>query len=189
MKYLIICSLSVLIFIGCNQVDSENTQQEQDLPQEVEPEEIPEKDFSEIGFQLMETETIGDLKVGLTVEEVEKIIGKAEEVTPFEYWGADGFEHQARVYQNETIELDFVKLDDRRIVSNMITIAEGCELKTSRDIGIGSSYEDVYQAYKNEISTPDNPSTLIAGTIYGGIIFQFSDADVVNNIFIGAAAE
>jgi hypothetical protein len=127
--------------------------------------------------------------MGMTTAEVEKIIGKPEVITEFEFWDADGFEHQARVYQNETIELDFIKLEDGRIVSNMITISEGCQYKTSRNIGIGSTYEDVLQAYKSEISTPENRSSLIAGTIYGGIIFQFSDENKVNNIFIGAAAE
>lgn len=185
----------ILVLIGaltaCNQsLENENAaEQQQTLPEAVEAQQVEEKDFSEIGFKLMETETIGELKIGLTTAAVEKITGKPEIVTEFEFWGADGLEHQARAYQNETIELDFVKLEDGQVVSNSITILEGCQYKTTRNIGIGSSYEDVLQAYKAEISTPENRSTLVAGSIYGGIIFQFSDENKVNNIFIGAAAE
>ena len=180
----------IFLFTACNQsMENENAAEQEDLPEAVQAQQAEEKDFSEIGFKLMETETVGELKMGLTTDEVEKITGKPEIVTAFEEWGADGFEHQARVYQNESIELDFIKLEDGRVVSNMITISEGCNYKTSRNIGIGSTYDDVLQAYKAEISTPENPTTLIAGSIYGGIIFQFSDKNKVNNIFIGSAAE
>jgi|AntRauTorckE5430_2_1112549.scaffolds.fasta_scaffold12460_3 hypothetical protein len=190
MKNKLLLLFVILIFTACNQsVENENAAEQEEQPAAVEAQQTEEKDFSEIGFKLMETETVGDLKMGLTTAEVEKITGKPEIVTPFEEWGADGFEHQARVYQNESIELDFIKLEDGSIVSNMITISEGCSYKTSRNIGIGSTYDDVLQAYKNEISTPENPTTLIAGSIYGGIIFQFSDEKKVNNIFIGEAAE
>ena len=116
MKSQIIFIITILTFIACNQnIDSENGgQQEQAEIQQVQAEEIEDKDFGEIGFKLMETETVGDLKMGLTTDEVEVIVGEPSEVTPFELWGADGFEHQARVYQNETIELDFIKLEDHR---------------------------------------------------------------------------
>ncbi|NJN78727.1 MAG: hypothetical protein HC803_10725 [Saprospiraceae bacterium] len=191
MKIKGIILISILILTACkqNNDDKNVAQQENGLPQEVQAETQEVKDFSEIGFKLMETETVGDLKMGLTTKEVEKLIGKPSEITPFELWEADGFEHQARVYQQETIELDFIKLEDGRIVSNMITITEGCKYKTARNIGIGSTYDEVLQAYNAEISTPENTSTLIAGTIYGGIIFQFSEENKVNNIFIGAGAE
>jgi hypothetical protein len=180
----------ILLFTACEQVmENENAGEQDELPEAVEAQQVEEKDFSEIGFKLMETETVGDLKMGLTTAEVEKITGKPEIITPFEEWGVDGFEHQTRVYQKETIELDFIKLDDGRIVSNSITVLEGCTYKTSRNVGIGSTYDDVLQTYKKEISTPESLTTLIAGSIYGGIIFQFSDEKKVNNIFIGSAAE
>jgi orotate phosphoribosyltransferase-like protein len=191
MKSKFIFTIVILTFIACNQnVDSENDGAEQQVElQQIQVEEIEDKDFGNIGFELMETETIGDLKIGLTTDEVEAIVGEPSETTPFEFWEADGLEHQARVYQNKTIELDFIKLEAGKIVSNSITISEGCKYKTSRNIGIGSTHEEVFQAYKAEISTPEMTSTLVAGTIYGGIIFQFSEGSKVNNIFIGSAAE
>lgn len=193
MKSKFIFTIVILTFIACNQnVDSENDGAEQQVElQQIQVEKIEDKDFGNIGFELMETETIGDLKMGLTIDEVEAIVGEPSEITPFELWEVDGLEHQTRVYQNETIELDFVKseLEDDRIVSNRITISEGCKYKTSRNIGIGSTHEEVFQAYEAEISTPEMTSTLIVGTIYGGIIFQFSEGSKVNNIFIGSSVE
>jgi hypothetical protein len=68
---------------------------------------------------------------------------------------------------------------------NMITITKPCELKTKRNIGIGSTYEEVDNAYRKEINPEfSDTETLTAGSIYGGIIFSFQNMRV-----IGASAE
>lgn len=190
MKNSIILILIIALFTACNQnMDSENA-----LEQEVEvlnaPMEEKEttKNFSDIGFELMETETLGDLKIGLTVEEIEKIIGKPSVVDKFELWEADGYQHQGRTYQKGTIQLDFIKLENGKIVANTIEIKKGCDYKTPRNIGIGSTYAEVLEAYKGEIDTKNSKKSLIAGSIYGGFFFEFKN-EKVETIFIGSAAE
>jgi len=64
-------------------------------------------------------------------------------------------------------------------------------LKTSRNIGIGSSKEAVLAAYQKEINfaeVPQEASAIVVGSVYGGVTFQIAD-NQVTSIFIGAAAE
>ena len=73
---------------------------------------------------------------------------------------------------------------------NMISIKSPCDYKTQRGIQIGSSSAEVQRAYKNEINPQDSklPATIVAGTVYGGIIFGLTNG-FVTSIFIGAATE
>jgi hypothetical protein len=74
-------------------------------------------------------------------------------------------------------------------VIGMLTISEPCELKTSRRIGIGSNMEEVKSAYKVAIDPSSSDSeTIVAGSVYGGIIFKMEN-NKVKSIFIGASAE
>jgi hypothetical protein len=62
-------------------------------------------------------------------------------------------------------------------------------LKTKRNIGIGNSTEEVQIAYKDLINSKSmNNKTIIAGTIYGGVIFKI-EKNIVKSIFIGAGGE
>lgn len=189
MKKLLFALLIVTICFGCNENPVENNEQPQVIQQEII--EIPvndDKDYDQIGFDLMESEKIGEVQFDMKVEAIETIIGEAEEKTPFELWGADGFEHQTRIYQNKTLEIDYIKTEDNEIVCNMITILGDNSLRTSRNIGIGDSRDAVLKAYQNEIYEKGNKENLVAGTIYGGLIFIFEN-DKVTSIFVGAAAE
>ena len=63
--------------------------------------------------------------------------------------------------------------------------------KIIRNIGIGSSKDEVLHAYNKEINFTENDlefDTIVAGTVYGGVIFTFKN-NYVSSIFIGAAAE
>lgn len=61
--------------------------------------------------------------------------------------------------------------------------------KTSRNIGVGSSRKEVKQAYGTDINKDESSDeSLVAGSIYGGVIFTM-DNDKVSEIFVGAAAE
>ena len=71
-----------------------------------------------------------------------------------------------------------------------ISLTSPSTFKTVRGIGIGSSEAEVEKAYADEKSTEDSrPDELfVAGSIYGGLLFNFVDGNV-SEIFIGAAAE
>ncbi|OQB16018.1 MAG: hypothetical protein BWY15_00145 [Firmicutes bacterium ADurb.Bin193] len=148
------------------------------------------KDYSEIGFELMNSESIGALKIGLSDNDVIKALGEPEEKSEMEIWGADGENHQTWNYKSKGIQLDMIG-DLKNQVINSMSIKSPCDFKTKRGIGIGSSRTDVSAAYKNEINNDDpsvNQSVLIAGSVYGGIIFSFENG-TLTTIFIGAAAE
>lgn len=189
MKKLLFFLFVLIICTSCSQSQSSNQEQREIIQEDYVEIVIDEtKDFDEIGFELMESETIGKLQFDMSLEAIEEEVGEPEEQTEFELWGADDFEHQTRVYQKNTLEIDYIKTEDNEIVCNMITIYGESDLKTSRGIGIGDSRNSVLKAYQAEIYDQENKEGLIAGTIYGGVIFTFEN-DKVKSIFVGAGAE
>jgi hypothetical protein len=144
--------------------------------------------YTKIGFALMK-ENMGFLSVGLPDSVVLKKLGDPEKKSAARIWGADGMEHQSWYYQSQGIELDMIQKDNQQIVDR-ISIKSPCDYKTQRGIQIGSKEIEVQTAYKTEINPYDSKpdSAIVAGTIYGGIIFGLKNG-IVNSIFIGAAAE
>ncbi len=61
--------------------------------------------------------------------------------------------------------------------------------KTDRDIGLGSTEEEVRAAYSASLDPSSRPGEMvIAGSVYGGIFFTITGGKV-SKIFIGAGAE
>ncbi|MFK7950198.1 MAG: hypothetical protein AB8G11_21590 [Saprospiraceae bacterium] len=185
----------VLLFIGisvisCNQnMDTDNASEQVDETVEIEDTLVIDKsvDYSEIGFQLMEEEVVNGLKLNMKVEEIEKITGKPHNITTFEYWGADGYEHQSRFYQDSTIDVNYIKLEDGSIVSDRIYIDNNPEYKTLQAIGLGSTKHEVLEAYDGQISSVSEEN-IIVGSIYGGLFFYLKD-EKVTSLYLGAGAE
>lgn len=71
-----------------------------------------------------------------------------------------------------------------------ITADEKCELATERGVRIGSSETEVKNVYGKVYNAEESRAgeTFVAGSVYGGVIFEFEKGKVVG-IFIGAAAE
>jgi hypothetical protein len=65
-----------------------------------------------------------------------------------------------------------------------------CKLATARGIKIGSTEAEVKKAYAKEFQKEESEAgrSFVAGSIYGGVIFDFKKGKV-SQIFIGAAAE
>ena len=190
-KLEIVAGIIILFTISCNNFTPKKEQLAtiDTIVQTVDSSITTNNDFSETGSGLMEKEKLGDMAMGLSYSETIEKLGEPEEKTEPEIWGADGEYHQTLKYNSKGIELDLVgeKEENRKI--NMITISSQCNLKTSRGIGIGSNYKDVESAYKEEIDKESSGSeTIVAGSIYGGVIFQFEN-NKVKSIFIGASAE
>lgn len=147
-------------------------------------------DYLSIGFDLMKNDSLGSLKINLNWENVIKTLGEPEEKSETVVWGADGLEHQSWIYTTKGIILDIVK-DENSATLNSIHISSPCTFKTRRGIGVGSKRSEVFDAYKSEIEPAESeeaPGFIIAGSIYGGIIFSLEN-DSVSEIFIGAGAE
>ena len=144
-------------------------------------------DYLKLGFDIMKNEAVGFLKIGLAAAEVLAGLGEPADKSPIRIWGADGLEHQKWRYPAKGIEFDMVKRDGAFLV-NMIHITNPCNYKTKQGIGIGSPAKEVQAAYPDQLNPEVNETKLVAGTVYGGIIFGL-DGGVVSSIFIGAAAE
>lgn len=144
-------------------------------------------DYLKIGFDVMNNEAVGFLKIGLASSEVLAGLGEPADKSPIRIWGADGLEHQTWRFPAKGIEFDMVNRDGAFRV-NRIQIQKPCEYKTKQGIGIGSSAKEVQIAYTNKLNPAYSGTKLVVGTVYGGIIFGM-DGGVVSSIFIGAAAE
>ena len=144
--------------------------------------------YLQIGFALMK-ETIGPISIGMSDSDTLKALGNPEQKSNARIWSADGMEHQRWHYQTKGIELDMIRKENYQAVS-MIIIKSPCGYKTQRGIQIGSSDLEVQSAYRNEINphAGKSDSAIVAGTIYGGLIFGLKDS-IVTSVFIGAAAE
>ena len=147
--------------------------------------------FLKKGFALLETEKIGGIYCSMLEEDVIKLFGEpATKFKPVE-WGADGLVHWDVSYPKIGLEINYVERADEKGEIFLFSIdSKNFEGETLRGIRIGSKKQDVLDAYADEINVEDGSETsIVAGSIYGGIIFGLSDQDEVTSIFFGAAAE
>ncbi|MAS92879.1 MAG: hypothetical protein CMO55_06740 [Verrucomicrobiales bacterium] len=74
-----------------------------------------------------------------------------------------------------------------------IEISGQSQLKTDRGVGIGTPRSEVEKKYAAEIEEAeqfdDIENQIVAGSVFGGIIFTFDEDEKVTTIFVGAAAE
>lgn len=133
---------------------------------------------------------IGELNLGTTHTKVVELLGEPSSKSKAEEWGADGMMHQDWVYKSKGVSLNMSSGKDITNQDvNSITITSPCNLKTNKNIGIGSSYADVVTAYEKDIDkTASTKDAVIVGSVYGGIFFDFVKDKVVK-IFVGAGAE
>lgn len=144
---------------------------------------------NDAGFKLMETETLGKIKLGLDNKKTIAELGNPETRSAAELWGADGLYHADWSYESAGISLNMAGNDSLKMEIFALRFFAPCTLKTSRNIGIGSSIDEVKEAYKEELGENyGDEQSLVAGSIYGGIIFNFENRKL-NSVFIGAAAE
>ncbi|MCE9540176.1 MAG: hypothetical protein K8R85_13315, partial [Bacteroidetes bacterium] len=141
----------------------------------------------EIGFELLKSESIGELKIGLNTLKTKELIGEPVERSKAEKWEADGEIHQNWLYTKDGITLEMIGEGEQLI--NSISIIAPCKFKTKKQIGIGSSKEDVLKAYNIAIDGSSGESdNIIVGTVYGGLMFNFEN-EKVTSVFIGSSAE
>ncbi len=136
-------------------------------------------------------EPVGKLRHGLSEKEVKQIIPGQPTRGPEELWGADGEYHQEWKYPEGGITLGMVSKKKGGSKSiERITIASPSPLQTSKGIRIGSTESEVDEAYGRFRNAEDSKKgeVFVAGSVFGGLIFNFQQGKV-SQIFIGAAAE
>lgn len=91
-----------------------------------------------------------------------------------------------RWYFKQGVEIDVICISDTWFeIANYIYISDQCELKTDRGIGIGSTYEEVLQAYKDAISPFHEYDEPEAQIIIGrGDIYFIIKGNKVSSIYI-----
>ena len=141
--------------------------------------------------KIMNGESIGKLTLGQNAAAVEKILGKPESKGENAEMGATGEWEQSWNYPSQGVEISMgaaTKNGAKKISS--IRATEKCKLATSRGIKIGSSEADVKKAYAKEQNKEDSRAgeSFVAGSIYGGVMFDFKSGKVTQ-IFLGAGAE
>lgn len=145
----------------------------------------------EIGFDLCDSERVGELHIRMSKEQVIKLLGQAESKTDTVRTGADGLIHQDWVYKKKGIWLDMAGEDMSKLSIDGLMIYAPCAFKTRRRIGIGSTVKEIGIAYRKAIKMAEDslvPPLIIVGSAYGGIQFTI-DKDKVDTLFIGATAE
>jgi hypothetical protein len=147
--------------------------------------------FAADGLDLLRTERIGALRIGLSEGEVTKRIHCILKRGPEELWGADGAYHQKWEYVGCGITLGMVseKKGTPKLVES-ISLVNPAILRTKRGIRIGSTAQEVMKAYKSQWNREDSKTfgCFVAGSIYGGVLFNFENGKV-SRIYLGAAAE
>jgi hypothetical protein len=136
-------------------------------------------------------EQVGKLHLGLTAKEVKQIIPGQPQRGKDEKWGADDAYHQEWQYPKEGVTLSMVSEKKGGPQSlERITITSPSRLRTQRGIGIGSTEAEVNAAYGRFRNAGDSRAgeLLVAGSVFGGVMFDFQQGRV-SRIFIGAAAE
>ncbi|HEY5536714.1 MAG TPA: hypothetical protein VIL99_17500 [Ignavibacteria bacterium] len=149
------------------------------------------KDFDAIGFELEQKELLFVLNSASRDSGVIQQFGEPEEKSKWIYWGADDSEHQSWYYRSQGLEIDFVKDDSKTQFVSSVNISIPSNLKTSKGIGIGSTQDEVLNAYRNDINKEESKideGMIVAGSVYGGLIFEIKNSKV-SSIFIGASAE
>ena len=136
----------------------------------------------------METE-FGGLKLKMSGDYLEQILSESAEKEDWVNWGADGSDHANWKYEKQGVLANMIMegMENPHPEIFSLTLFSPFSGTDKHKIGIGSSREKVLQEYGYAMEDSSG-SSLVAGTIYGGIIFTIQN-DTVAQIFVGAAAE
>lgn len=145
-------------------------------------------DYSSVGSKLVRNESLGAVRIGSKSDDVVKALGEPESRSQTGVSEVDAKPHQQWTYAKQGVVLDMVTESERQEVAT-ITVSSPSTLKTKRGVGIGSPESSVTTAYAAEIDPSSvDAQTIVAGTVYGGLIFGLENGRVTS-IVLGAAAE
>jgi hypothetical protein len=140
---------------------------------------------------MLRAERLGGLRLELPEKDVFKLLGSPATRGKLVFQEADGNYVQDWHYPDKGIELLMSageKKSGAKTIAN-ITASAPCTFTTRKGIKIGDAESAARKAYAEHVDREtSDPSTLVVGSIYGGIIFNFTKGKV-SRIFFGAAAE
>jgi hypothetical protein len=141
---------------------------------------------------MLRAESLGGLRLGLPEKDVIKLLGSSAKRGALVFQEADGNYVQPWHYPDKGIDLVMSageKKSGAKTIAN-ITASAPCIFATKKGIKIGSVESAVRKAYAEyaDRESGNEPGIFVVGSIYGGIIFNFTEGKV-SKIFFGAAAE
>ncbi|MEL4106549.1 hypothetical protein AAFA46_06900 [Oscillospiraceae bacterium WX1] len=90
-------------------------------------------------------------------------------------------EHFERWYFSIGVQIDVIEENDYPMITNYTFISGSCDLKNDRGIGIGSTYEQVLNAYGDLINPNDtDKNSITVGEQKEGIVFIIKNNQVVS---------
>jgi hypothetical protein len=141
---------------------------------------------------MLRAESLGKLRLGLPEMDVLKLLGSPATRGELVFQEADGNYVQDWHYPDKGIELLMSAGEKKSGVKTIanITASAPCIFATRKGIKIGDAESAARKAYAEHVDreTRADPGILVVGSIYGGIIFNFTEGKV-SRIFFGAAAE
>jgi len=141
---------------------------------------------------MLRTERLGGVRLGLPAKDVLKLLGPPAKRGELVFQEADGNYVQDWHYPEKGIELLMSageKKSGKKTIAN-ITASAPCTFATRKGIKIGDTESAARKAYAEHVDreTKVEPGVFVVGSVYGGIIFNFTKGKV-SRIFFGAAAE
>jgi hypothetical protein len=141
---------------------------------------------------MLRAESLGGLRLGLPEKDVIKLLGSPVKRGKLVYQEADGNYVQDWHYPDKGIDLVMSageKKSGAKTIADMTAFAP-CTFATKKGIKIGSAESAVRKVYSEyaDRESGNEPGIFVVGSIYGGIIFNFTEGKV-SKIFFGAAAE
>lgn len=142
-------------------------------------------------FPVLHAEAIGPYEVGLSKEAVLRLAPGLRQNGPVIEEGATGEWVELWSDPVEGLSVGFsAETEDgpRRLRS--VDVEAPSRLVTRRGIALGATYASVLAEYGDVVDRDfsPTPTTIIAGSLYGGMIFRF-ERGVLSSIFLGAGAE
>jgi len=140
---------------------------------------------------LMHSESLGALRIDMPEGEVVVLLGEPDEKGDKHLSEADALYHQGWRYPQQGIFLELVS-ESTSGKQRVASIRAGLHsiLETTKGIKVGDSFAAVNKAYGDQLNTDnsDPPFTLLAGSLYDGVLFSFEEGKIIQ-IFLGATAE
>jgi hypothetical protein len=134
-------------------------------------------------------EAIGKLRLNMSASEVADLLRADPTKGEIMEEGATGDFVQTWTFAAAGVDLGMAAAtaDGPQFVSS-VRVSAPCDFETARGIRIGSTWEEVSKAYGDVYNEEQSTGHFVAGSLFGGIIFDFEN-DAVSSIFLGAAAE
>jgi hypothetical protein len=140
---------------------------------------------------MLRAESLGGLRLGLPEKDVLKLLGPPTKRSALVVQETDGNYVQDWYYPRKGIDLQMSagKKSGAKTVAN-IRASAPCTFATKKGIKIGDTESAARKAYAEyaDRESGNEPGVLVVGSVYGGIIFNFT-AGKVSSIFFGASAE